>query len=294
MHVRRLCVGLCLAAATSAAGFAQHVSPDDIIGGPLSGPMPFVNAPFSADAITTVSHTLRNGTRLEQSTTARYYRDSAGRVRVELLMEGLRAPKTMSERHMRLTVYPMTVVHPPARWRVGYTLDPVTRTVRYTGRGTRPLSSGGRSLGVPIGGVRYVHFTRAQDVLRREPHVVGDTIQRESLGTRRIAGVETTGQRTTVTFPAWLRRNPTPIDLVDEQWESPELGLIIYARYSDSNGGVIEYRLTNVRRGDPPLDLFVVPSDYTLDSPAGSLEDPIYASQDGRWVFDSLAWSVER
>lgn len=67
-----------------------------------------------------------------------------------------------------------------------------------------------------------------------------------------------------------------------------------YARYSDSHGGVIEYRLTNIRRADPSPDLFVVPPDYTLDSPAGSLEDPIYSSQDGRWVLDGLAWSVER
>jgi hypothetical protein len=43
MHVRRLTVGLWLAAATSAAGSAQHVSPDEIVGGPLTGPMPFLN-----------------------------------------------------------------------------------------------------------------------------------------------------------------------------------------------------------------------------------------------------------
>lgn len=104
-------------------------------------------------------------------------------------MEGLRPPKTMSERHMRLTGFPMTVVH------------------------------------------------------------------------------------------AWSYRNEAPIELVDEQWESPELGLIIYACYSDSNGGVIEYRLTNIRRADPSPGLFVVPPDYTLDPGTGP-EDPWYSSQD--------------
>lgn len=293
-YVRRLSVGLCFVTASLTAGFAQHVSPDEIVGGPLAGPMRFVKAPFSADAITTVRQTLRKGMRLEQSTTTRYYRDSAGRVRVELLMEGLRAPRTRSERHILLTVFPMTVVHPPATWRTGYTLDPVTCTARYTGR-SRPLSSGGgHSLEVPIGGVRFVNYARAWDFLGyHHPHfLVADGVQRESIGTRRIEDVDTNGYRITASIPA-LPNRPA-IDLVDEQWESPELHLIVYGRYSDSQGGVIEYRLTKIRRAEPPSELFVVPPDYMLDTPAGSLDDPIHSSQDGRWVLDSLAWSVER
>src|ERR671919_1840191 len=105
-HVRCLSVGLCLAATTSAVSFAQHVGPDETIGGPLVGHLlPFLNAPFSAEAITTVNHQLPNRTRLERTATARYYRDSKGRVRVEQLMEGLPAPKTVSERHIRLLIY---------------------------------------------------------------------------------------------------------------------------------------------------------------------------------------------
>jgi hypothetical protein len=73
------------------------------------GPL-VLDAPFEADAITTARLTLQDGTRLNQSTTARYYRDRAGHVRVELLMEGL-------------------------RWT--FTLDPVTRTARYASRGSR-------------------------------------------------------------------------------------------------------------------------------------------------------------
>jgi hypothetical protein len=40
-------------------------------------------APFSADATTTVNATLGDGTRLDRSTTYRYFRYSAGRARVE-------------------------------------------------------------------------------------------------------------------------------------------------------------------------------------------------------------------
>src|SRR5262245_48501417 len=61
--------------ATPAAGAAVA---DD----PFSGPV-VTNAPFAADAVTTVTQVLSNGTRIEQGTNARFYRDSAGRVRRE-------------------------------------------------------------------------------------------------------------------------------------------------------------------------------------------------------------------
>lgn len=296
-HMTRLSVGLCLAAAPSIVGFAQDIGPAEIIGGPASGPTPFVNAPFSADAITTASHAFPNGARLEQTQTARYFRDSAGRVRIELLMEGLPAPKTLSERHFRLTVFPGTDSRAPA-W-LGYTLDPITRTVRHAGHSMRPLSAGGRSsnLGVLIGGVRYVNFDRAQDWIgtERAQTIDQDAVQRESLGTKQIAGVETTGERITVTFPLGYFGDNGPVTLVDEQWESRELDLVIYARYTDSRSGSIEYRLTNIRRVDPSPDLFVVPPDYTLQPVAGTPDDPVAASM-GPWRYsiEAAAGRLER
>jgi hypothetical protein len=47
------------------------------------------NAPFSADATTTVTQTLGDGTKIEQKTTAKWYRDSTGRVRREQTAIGL-------------------------------------------------------------------------------------------------------------------------------------------------------------------------------------------------------------
>jgi hypothetical protein len=256
--------------------------------------LPFPNAPFSAEAVTTVNQTLRNGTRLEQSTTARYYRDSLGRLRVELLMEGLRQPNTMSERHIRLTICPFARDVPDVREPSCYSVDPVTRTTRWGGNPwLLPLTKDGHFVGTPVGGVRFIQFTRAQDILRYEPQVA-DTIRHEPLGRRRIGGLDTTGERTSLTLPALVYpRNDAPLDLVDEEWESADLGLVIYARYSDSKGGFIEYRLQNISRDEPSPDLFVIPADYNRDVGSDS-KDPWYSTQDGRWVGDNLAWSVER
>jgi hypothetical protein len=56
---------------------------------------------------------------------------------------------------------------------------------------------------------------------------------------------------------------------------SRELRLLIAAHYSDSRTGATDYRLTKLRRDDPPPELFVVPRDYKLldSKSAGSSED---------------------
>ena len=107
----RLFIALACAATLAATASGQVKLPAESIGGPLSSP-PVLRAPFSADATTVVHAILGDGTRLDQSTTDRYFRDSAGRVRVEKLMNGLPAPTTISERHIR------TIIAPEARERV--------------------------------------------------------------------------------------------------------------------------------------------------------------------------------
>ena len=206
MATTRLSAYLLVIFALTSAPFllAQQADQDDAVSGTARRLLPFPNAPFSAEAVTTVNQMLRNGTRLEQSTTARYYRDSLGRLRVELLMEGLRQPKTMSERHIRLTVCPFAREFPDVPEPSCYSLDPVTRTKRWGGNPwVRPLTNfhDGSFSGVPVGGVRFMHFARAQDILRYEPQAA-ERIQHEPLGRRRIAGVDTTGERTSVRIPA--------------------------------------------------------------------------------------------
>jgi hypothetical protein len=54
------------------------------------------------------------------------------------------------------------------------------------------------------------------------------------------------------------------MQVTEERWESPELKIVLFSRISDPRFGIVEYQLTNVRRVNPPPDLFVVPSDYTI------------------------------
>jgi hypothetical protein len=251
-----------MAAVLAATAFGQVKVPDESIGGPLTGP-PVFGAPFSADATTTVRATLGEGTRLDQSTTDRYYRDSAGRVRVERRMDGLPAPSTMSERHMR------TIIDPDSSDGWVYTIDAQTRTAWYFPRSLiGRTAGGGRGFSVPIGGSQFVSFRRAGDLLSADPGAFAD-VRNELLGSQRIADVETTGRRITIIVPPWYRGNDQPITMTDERWESAELQLLVQSRHSDSRS-IIEYRLSNIRRLEPPAHLFELPPDYTVENSGNS------------------------
>jgi hypothetical protein len=93
----------------------------------------------------------------------------------------------------------------------------------------------------------------------------------EQLGTRQIEGIKATGRRTTTVIPAGRIGNDRPIQIIDEQWESPELNLLLSSRFSDPRTGVVEYRLTNISRTEPRADLFAVPAGYTevANTPGG-------------------------
>jgi hypothetical protein len=256
---------LALASALGATALGQVNLPAESIGGPLTGP-PVLGAPFSADATTTVHATLRDGTRVDQSTTDRYYRDSAGRVRVERPLNGLPAPTTVSERHIR------TIIDPDPGDGGVYTLDAQTRTARSAPRSLVGMTTGGDSkFSVPVGGARFLGFRRAGDLLSADPDAFAD-VRDEPLGSQRIAGVDTTGRRITITVPVWYHGNTQPIEMIDERWESVELNLLIQSWHSDSRS-TIEYRLLNIRRTEPPARLFEMPPDYTMDF-VPTIKDP--------------------
>ena len=254
----RVCAVFVLAATFAASAFGQDPLPDESIGGPLTRPS-VPGAPFSADATTTVHATFRDGTRLDQTTTERFYRDSDGRVRVERTMDDLRAPVTIAERHIR------TVIARDPDGGGVFTLDAQTRTARSAPRSLQALTAGsGRGLAVPVGGVRFLVFERAIDLLSIDPTAFAD-VRDEPFGTRQIAGVVATGRRVTIVVPAGYHGNDRAIEMVDERWESAELHLLIQSRHSDSRG-TMQYRLANIQRTEPPQNLFEIPVEYNLDS----------------------------
>ena len=271
-HLRTFAVLACLVAAIPAVAFGQGrqappnpPNPADltrqverlyvqtltgtVANDVMTGPV-VTDAPFSADATTTVTQVLGDGTRIEQSTTARFVRDRMGRVRREQTILGLGALNGAGGNLQTITVDP-----DPGDGTV-YTLDPMTRTAR---RVPRMAAAGFVALRTNVG------ITVTQGRIGG-PQPVNKATE-ESLGTRQIEGVKATGRKTTTIIPTGQIGNDRPIEITDERWESPELKMLVYSRNSDPRTGVVEYRLTNINRSEPPADLFVVPSDYTISEP---------------------------
>ena len=87
-RVQRI-IGACAAAWLIAAGSIAAAQTQDFLSGtPINAVVR--DAPFSADGITTVTQMLADGTRIERTTTSKFYRDSAGRVRRDQTIIGSR------------------------------------------------------------------------------------------------------------------------------------------------------------------------------------------------------------
>jgi len=232
---------------------------------PMAGPV-VPGAPFSADAATIVVQTLGDGTRIEQKSTAKYYRDGTGRVRREQTVLGLDNLNASAAARTIITFDSVPGDQMP------YLLEPESRTARPMARGIALSNAAGA---LSTFRLRTSTGNGAGDLIDVITGFQGLTVARrglpndlrpmeEDLGSRQIEGVRANGHRTTTTIPQGRIGNDRPIQITDEQWYSPDLSVLISSRYSDPRTGVVEYKLTNVVRGEPRADLFTVPSDYTV------------------------------
>ena len=89
-------------------------------------------------------------------------------------------------------------------------------------------------------------------------------VKNDTLGKRIIEGVESEGTRSTFTIPAGQIGNDRSLDTVSERWYSNELKTVVLTTRKDPRSGESNYKLTNLRRGEPSRQLFEVPSDYKL------------------------------
>ena len=232
------------------------------VGGPLSGPA-VLDAAFSATATTTIRQTLADGTRIDRTTTARYYRHADGRARIEQRLPG--SDTSGAAPGLRVTIWPAVTTG-----RV-YTLDPTTRTAS-----AGPLSGadwavgGGETFAVPLGGPEFLVFHRPQYRSARGGLPPQTAEREEALGTRSIEGVDTVGRRIIVTIPS-SQIGGAPIAIVEERWESAALKLLILSHLWDARRGTIDYWLHDIQRDEPPADLFVIPPDYSVSTPRESI-----------------------
>ena len=90
-----------------------------------------------------------------------------------------------------------------------------------------------------------------------------------------LDGIAVEGRSTKTVIPAGQVGNEQPLTVVDEQWSSTDLNVLVMTRHVDPRTGESSYRLTNVTRAEPDASLFMVPADYTVrDTGIRKILDP--------------------
>jgi hypothetical protein len=220
---------------------------------------PVTGAPYSAEATTEIVQTLADGNRIVRRTNALLYRDSRGRTRREVTLDGI-AGIMVAGAPLRM----ITISDPESG--MTYFVDSDTklklppRTLPPNGQApagglpqtwTGQVSGSSGQVGAATGQAGGGAFQGAV-----APPPTANAQREESLGTREIEGISAEGTRTTVTIPAGAIGNERPIESVFERWFSPALRIVVLSRSSDPRFGTTTYRLTKISRAQPPAALF--------------------------------------
>ena len=254
-------------------------------------------APYSAQAINESVQTLAGGNRIVRQNTSTVYRDSEGRTRRDQTITVVGGYSAAGEPAQT------TFINDPVA-SVNYILDAKNRTARKIDYSAKiaaekgmveamkakadamkaKAAEGGTSAGEKIAAEKAAAAGREFKFEMRTgggpgagPVVAGGgpggfvmmmgdkkNTRKEELGKQTIEGVEAEGTRLTTTIPAGEIGNEQPIEMVFENWYSPELQTVIMSKHSDPRSGENTYRLTNINRTEPAHSLFEVPSDYTI------------------------------
>lgn len=199
-------------------------------------------SPYSAQAVTQFTQSLSNGDHVQRTMTATIARDSQGRTRVDRSISSVGAMAATPGGSARAVV----IRDPVAE--MSYALDPVNKIAR-----SMPMHAPGARNAFQSGSARPNARVRR-------------AASEQDLGTQTIQGVTAQGKRTTRVIAAGTEGNEKDIDIVTETWYSPDLQVIVMSKTSDPRFGDTVYQLSSVSRTEPDPALFVVPSDYKVES----------------------------
>ena len=270
--------------------FERHVSgpvPDGnvmFIGAPMHVDGATVKgAPYSADAVSETVQTLANGNRIVRKNTTQIYRDSDGRTRREETMSGVGPWASSGGTKQFISINDPTT-------NTAYHLDPDKKTATKMGVRVNWTPAAGSSTSAVLADKQIGEKQMAEKQIQVmvSPAGVGGTMtalarvesdsknaKMEDLGQKSIEGVVAHGTRSTLTIPAGAIGNEQPIETVNERWYSDELKTLVMSKSSDPRFGDTTFKLSNIRRAEPPPYLFQVPPDYKVEDmpapPAGPM-----------------------
>jgi uncharacterized protein YecT (DUF1311 family) len=89
-------------------------------------------------------------------------------------------------------------------------------------------------------------------------------LTRESLGTKKIEGLDVEGTRETRTFNPGAFGNDKPVVVTKEIWYSPQLQFNLAVTRDDPRNGTQKFEVTDLKLGDPGPEWFALPDGYRM------------------------------
>jgi hypothetical protein len=225
---------------------------------------PVTDAPYKANKVSRSVQKLADGTVITHETKGLIARDAQGRVREDL---NIVHSGQMAGRETDMSLQSATVG------------DPVTHTIlMWTGEKTKvamqmlmpslPATSHipgslGAASPVPSALPGRVPAVSA-GMGTGGPLLIKDDSRTEELGKQSIDGVLVTGKRMTTTIPTGKIGNDRPIIVVHEEWQSPELKVLVKTIDTDPRSGEQTMILEGLVRTDPDEALFHAPEGYEV------------------------------
>jgi len=237
------------------ADVAPPPPPEGMPGGPMGPRMEILGfgelhpgkvvtgAPYSAVAVTEDKQTLADGNVIDRKIQSNVYRDSQGRTRRETTFTGVGAFAPSGQTHSMVTIH-----------------DPVASAAYVLHTDTKVAEQ----LPIPPGRPKNGANVHNRMEARLQQEIADGTVKKEDLGTQSINGVMAQGTRYTRVIPAGQVGNANSITVVNEQWYSPDLQIMVKIVRNDPRVGQVTYTLTSIQRTEPAASLFTVPSDYTV------------------------------
>ncbi|HEX8609784.1 MAG TPA: hypothetical protein VF800_00655 [Telluria sp.] len=298
MHATSLLLAFLLGGALLPAAQAAVAAPPDPLRftGPL---MPMhgkavKNAPYSAEAVSEQLQRLADGNEISRTSSTMNYRDSAGRTRQEIRdADGEVRSVTLYQPADGVTYIlnprqksATRVADPSAAARAAATAAQA-KLAQLRAEGKLPERRAEAGDEVIVKGVERADGDAARKQFQEKVRIqIADSMAgarigpamagafgdarwaaraaTRELGSKEIEGIKADGKLRTYEIPAGEVGNRNAIVVSNESWYAPDLKVTVYSKHSDPRSGERIYRLTNIKREEPPAALFVVPPDYTV------------------------------
>jgi len=214
------------------------------------GQQNITGAPYSAALRTSFEQKLPDGNAIRSSQIVHQARDSKGRTLNE-------APIgcTHAEDGRLKAVVAVTVFDPTTKTIMNWQVDDTVSKVVHV----YVMHEPNRKL--PTAEEAAEQMNRSQMAARTQKN---NEVRIENLGSKTVAGVQVEGVRRVRTIPAGEEGNDLPMEVIDEQWSSKALSLILRRIDDDPRRGRTTVEFEDLSLSEPDPAVFAAPAGYKI------------------------------